>query len=103
MEGGGERASEFGRWLAREREREGDRASLLGGFPEVTVLNITVECGMLNGCQGKHTDQTTTAPNGHQEPLYINTNTHSYMCMRIRYMCACVNTLIYMCIVYIYL
>lgn len=91
MEGSGERASKLRRWLAgvgeRERasgrERERHRASLLGGFPEVTVLNITVECGMLNGCQGKHTDQTTAAPNGHQETLYINTNMHSYMCMRI--------------------
>lgn len=67
----------------RERERERARASLQGGFPEVTVLNITVECGMLNRCQGKHTDQTTAAPNGHQELLYINTNMQSYMCMRI--------------------
>lgn len=59
-----------------ERARERESASLLGGFPEVTVLNITEECGMLNHCQGKHTDRATAAPNSRQGLLYIHTKTH---------------------------
>lgn len=64
--------------LQRERERERERTSLLGGFPEVTVLNITEECGMLNRCQGKHTDRATAAPNSRQGLLYIHTKTHKH-------------------------
>lgn len=56
-----------------ECEREREQASLQGGFPEVTVLNITEECGMLNRCQGKHTGRTTAAPNGCQGSFYIRT------------------------------
>lgn len=62
----------------RERESESQRTSLLGGFPEVTVLNITEECGMLNRCQGKHTDRATAAPNSRQGLLYIHTKTHKH-------------------------
>lgn len=83
-EGGqkGQKRRELGRWqeeewICRERRnmREGEkgRTSLQGGFPEVTVLNITEECGMLNRCQGKHTGRTTAAPNGCQGPFYIYT------------------------------
>lgn len=80
-----------GRWQERERKREAAgrererrnvreraRASLQGGFPEVTVLNITEECGMLNCCQGKHTGRATAAPNGCQGLLYIHTKTHKH-------------------------
>lgn len=62
----------------RGRERERERTSLLGGFPEVTVLNIAEECGMLNRCQGKHTDRATAAPNRRQGLLYIHTKTHKH-------------------------
>lgn len=62
----------------REEERERARTSLLGGFPEVTVLNITEECGMLNRCQGKHTDRATAAPNSRQGLHYIHTKTHKH-------------------------
>lgn len=62
----------------RGRERERESASLLGGFPEVTVLNITEECGMLYRCQGKHTDRATAAPNSRQGLLYIHTKTHNH-------------------------
>lgn len=63
----------------REEESESERTSLLGGFPEVTVLNITEECGMLNRCQGKHTDRATAAPNSRQGLLYIHTKTHKHV------------------------
>lgn len=79
--GGKERNGEreVGRWQERERKKGcGERASLQGGFPEVTVLNITEECGMLNRCQGKHTDRATAAPNGRQGLLYIHTKTHKH-------------------------
>lgn len=65
-------------WLQRERRNVRERASLQGGFPEVTVLNITEECGMLNRCQGKHTGRATAAPNGCQGLLYIHTKTHKH-------------------------
>lgn len=59
-------------------------ASLKGGFPEVTVLNITEECGMLNRCQGKHTGRATAAPNGCQGLLYIHTKTHKHVVIYVR-------------------
>lgn len=77
--GGGKRDKEIEaveRGGRRERERK--RASLQGGFPEVTVLNIIEECGMLNRCQCKHTGRATTASNGCQGLLYIHTNTHKH-------------------------
>lgn len=79
LEEGRERNRNVRRWQERrerKRERERESASLLGGFPEVTVLNITEECGMLNRCQGKHTDRATAAPNSRQGLLYIHTKTH---------------------------
>lgn len=82
-----------GRWLERKMidvqmwrvERscrgriklEGTRASLQGGFPEVTVVNIPQECGMLNRCQSKHTGRATATPNDCQELLYK----HMLSCM----------------------
>lgn len=56
---------------------EGASASLQGGFPEVTVLNITQECGMLNHCQNKHTGRATATPSDCQGLLY----THMLSCM----------------------
>lgn len=56
---------------------EGARASLQGGFPEVTVVNIPQECGMLNRCQSKHTGRATATPNDCQGLLY----THMLSCM----------------------
>ena len=81
LEEGRERSRNVRRWQERKaavggRKREGDGGSLLGGFPEVTVLNITEECGMLHRCQGKHTDRATAAPNSRQGLLYIHTKTH---------------------------
>lgn len=78
--GGKEKRRERSGEVARERKKERlrERASLQGGFPEVTVLNITEECGMLNRCQGKHTDRATAAPNGRQGLLYIHTKTHKH-------------------------
>lgn len=71
----------------RERKRERECTSLQGGFPEVTVLNITEECGMLNRCQGKHTDRATAAPNSRQGLHYIHTQRHTnmqtYLCTRL--------------------
>lgn len=82
-----------GRWLERKMiyvqtwrvERscsgriklEGASTSLQGGFPEVTVLNITQECGMLNRCQNKHTGRATATPSDCQGLLY----THMLSCM----------------------
>lgn len=67
-----------------ECEREREQASLQGGFPEVTVLNITEECGMLNRCQGKHTGRTTAAPNGCQGPFYIRTKGGKHKVIYVR-------------------
>lgn len=80
---GEKQREKLGARLQREwrnvRERERERELLLqGGFPEVTVLNITEECGMLNRCQGKHTGRATAAPNGCQGLLYIHTKTHKH-------------------------
>lgn len=58
----------------REREREREQTSLQGGFPEVTVLNIREECGMVNCCQGKHTIHP-------QWLLYIYTKQHKHTVM----------------------
>lgn len=84
----GEKSGEVARERERKKERgcrerrrivrERARASLQGGFPEVTVLNITEECGMLNRCQSKHTGRATAAPNGRQGLLYIHTKTHKH-------------------------
>lgn len=75
--GGGKRERES-EAAEKEKEREREREPLQGGFPEVTALNITEECGMLNRCQGKHTGRATAAPNGCQGLLYIHIKTHKH-------------------------
>lgn len=63
-----------GKKLQRENKvGEGESVILQGGFPEVTALNITQECGMLNRCQSKHTGHATAAPNDCQGLLYTHT------------------------------
>lgn len=87
----GQKQRELGRWQEEERGckergnvREREQASLQGGFPEVTVLNITEECGMLNRCQGKHTGRTTAAPNGCQGSFYIRTKGGKHKVIYVR-------------------
>lgn len=74
--GGGRRAKKES--LQREEERKTKREPFLQrGFLEVTVLNITEECGMLDCCQGKHTGRITTAAPVAVKGCVIHTQAHT--------------------------